>query len=160
MAFAPRAIVVHGSYTPPDMDIGLAEIADWHRQREIAIHPVGYHFIVRRDGTVERGRPITQRGAHAYGANGWSLGICLVGGMPDARLVQAGDPNAWDFNYTGRQMDSLWGLVRSLRAGGYGEDRQTRITEVIGHRDVPGTKKDCPGFDVAALWGELEPPAT
>ena len=45
---------------------------------------VGYHFIIGNgthspDGCLERGRPEGFRGAHAKGANEFSLGICLVG---------------------------------------------------------------------------------
>ena len=51
---------------------------------------IGYHFLVRKDGSVWRGRPEDTVGAHAYGANGDSLGVCFEGNfeteiMPDAQ---------------------------------------------------------------------------
>ena len=39
----------------------------------------GYHFLVRKDGTIYRLRPEDKVGAHSYGANYDSLGICFEG---------------------------------------------------------------------------------
>lgn len=51
---------------------------------------VGYHFLVRKDGSVWRCRPEDAVGAHAYGANADSIGVCFEGNfetetMPDAQ---------------------------------------------------------------------------
>ena len=51
---------------------------------------IGYHYLVRKDGTIYRGRPENTVGAHAYGANSTSIGICFEGnfeteGMTDAQ---------------------------------------------------------------------------
>lgn len=40
---------------------------------------IGYHFYVRKDGKIYRGRPENMVGAHAYGANSDSIGICAEG---------------------------------------------------------------------------------
>ena len=40
---------------------------------------VGYHFVILKDGTLEKGRDIKYIGAHAQGKNSNSIGICLVG---------------------------------------------------------------------------------
>lgn len=40
---------------------------------------IGYHFYVRKDGKIYRGRPENMVGAHAYGANSNSVGICAEG---------------------------------------------------------------------------------
>ncbi len=40
---------------------------------------IGYHFYVRKDGTVYRGRPIAVEGAHCTGYNSNSVGICFEG---------------------------------------------------------------------------------
>ncbi len=53
---------------------------------------IGYHFFVQKDGSVFRGRPESTVGAHAYGANSTSVGICFEGNfeietMPDAQLA-------------------------------------------------------------------------
>lgn len=51
---------------------------------------MGYHFLVRKDGSVWRGRPEDTVGAHAYGANADSIGVCFEGNfehetMPDVQ---------------------------------------------------------------------------
>ncbi len=40
---------------------------------------IGYHFFVRKDGRVYRGRPINSVGVHVYGKNSRSVGICAEG---------------------------------------------------------------------------------
>ena len=80
-------IVVHCTDSPDEMDIGFTEIDDWHRARfdgvlvGIDAHRVycGYHYIIRRDGTTQIGRPEHYMGAHVQGHNKESLGIVWVG---------------------------------------------------------------------------------
>lgn len=40
---------------------------------------VGYHFFIRKDGLIQIGRPIQYDGAHCYGHNTNSIGICFSG---------------------------------------------------------------------------------
>ena len=40
---------------------------------------IGYHFYVRKDGNIYRGRPLEYVGAHAYNYNADSIGICAEG---------------------------------------------------------------------------------
>ena len=40
---------------------------------------IGYHFFVRKDGTIYRGRPLDVVGAHVQGMNSCSIGICAEG---------------------------------------------------------------------------------
>lgn len=56
---------------------GAQTIHQWHKQNGWA--GCGYHFVVRKDGTIERGRPENTVGAHASGANSDSIGICFEG---------------------------------------------------------------------------------
>lgn len=125
-------LVVHCSATPADMDIGRAEIDRWHKAKGWA--GIGYHFVIRRDGTIEPGRKLDIPGAHVEGYNTKSLGICLVGGIAD-------DGTAAD-NFTAIQKTMLRSKLNELKAGAY------KHAEVLGHRDIPGVKKDCPSFDV------------
>jgi N-acetylmuramoyl-L-alanine amidase len=132
-----RRLIIHAADTPATMDIGAAEIDRWHREKGWAA--IGYHHVIRRDGTIEKGRDLDgdgdvtdEVGAHAYGFNKDSIGICLVGGKPD-------------FNFTRAQMKSLDFLV-----GEY-ESRYPEI-EVLGHRDLPGVDKPCPTYDVRAWY--------
>jgi len=125
------AIVVHCSATQPKQDIGAAEIERWHRQRKYLA--IGYHYVIRRDGTVEKGRDETVVGAHVEGHNSTSIGVCMVGGV-DAKL------NPQD-NFTPAQYASLQTLLRELKT-------RYSTAEIKGHRDFPGVAKACPCFDV------------
>lgn len=130
-------IILHCAATKPSMDIGAKEIERWHRNR--GFFTIGYHFVIRRDGTWEVGRPLEQPGAHAVGHNKHSIGICIVGG-----LNEKGQPEA---NYTEAQWNTLKELVTYLRNLFPG-------VAVIGHRDVAA--KDCPCFNVQEWLATLK----
>jgi N-acetylmuramoyl-L-alanine amidase len=133
-------IVIHHSASPPSVDLTAQQIDRMHRL-ERGWLAIGYHYVIRRDGTVENGRPLSQAGAHAQGFNSRSIGICIVGGI-DAK----GQP---EHNYTPTQMEALRKLVVSLRA-------QFPRVRIAGHKDVqPRAKPHCPMFDVKA-WAQQE----
>lgn len=123
-------IVVHCAATPPDMDVGAREIDRWHRARGWL--GIGYHYVVRRDGTLEYGRDPGDIGAHAYGYNKESVGICLIGGV-DA------DMNAED-NFTDAQIETLKEQIEAIQSV-YGGD-----LKVVGHNEL--SEKACPSFNV------------
>ena len=132
MANIIKTIVVHMSYTRPSQDIGAKEIRDWHVNGN-GWSDIGYHDVIRRDGTIEEGRPYDRKGAHVKGHNRNSLGVCLVGG----RKENADEP---EFNFTRKQM---WALESYIR------DRKRRFNDpdIRGHNDyAPG--RACPGFNV------------
>ena len=68
-------IIVHCSAYEPPHDI--REIHDWHLKRGWS--GCGYHLFLRKDGQVEKGRPLDKRGSHTRGENWHSVGICLEG---------------------------------------------------------------------------------
>lgn len=76
-------IVLHCSATPEGRDVDAATIRRWHT-RERGFTDIGYHFVVRLDGTVEPGRPLALIGAHCLGHNRRSIGICYIGGTDSA----------------------------------------------------------------------------
>lgn len=131
-------IVLHCSATPGSMDIGAAEIRRWHtdpKPKGNGWRSIGYHHVIRRDGTVEDALPHARAGIHASGHNAKSIGVCLVGGCE-----KVGGKLVARKNFTPAQMLALDKLVRELMAR-YPE------AEVVGHRDLnPG--KDCPSFSV------------
>lgn len=112
------------------MDIGVAEIDRWHRARGWRM--VGYHYIIRRDGTVENGRPVEDVGAHAAGNNHHSIGICMVGGVDEKNRKP-------ENNFTPEQFTALTDLLTTLHG-------QYPHAMVIGHCDV--STKACPSFNV------------
>lgn len=141
---ATELIVVHCSATGPQADIGVAQITQWHKQR--GFDTVGYHYVIRRNGTRETGRPESAIGAHVRGHNSKSIGVCLAGGVDPQ-----GKPHN---NFTAEQFATLEALLRELK----GRYPQARI---LGHRDLSPDKngdgritpdefiKACPTFDVA-----------
>lgn len=130
-------IAIHCSATKPGQDIGAAEIRRWHVE-DNGWSDIGYHQVIRRNGAIELGRPLTESGAHVRGFNSRSVGVCLVGGV-DA----AGNP---DDNFTDAQMDALsitldyWALIYPDAV-------------IQGHRDFPGVDKACPSFSVKEWLG-------
>lgn len=130
-------IIVHCSDTYPNMDIGVAEINQWHLDR--GWKEIGYHDVDRRDGRIEIGRSIHLSGAHTKGHNHDSIGICLVGGKS-----QDNEP---ENNFTEKQFKSLAQLIRMYRVT-YGAD-----LPVYGHSDF-SAYKTCPNFNVKAFLEE------
>lgn len=57
-------------------DVSAETIDRWHKQR--GWDGIGYHYIIRKDGTVEKGRGLHKAGAHAKGRNHY-IGIALTG---------------------------------------------------------------------------------
>jgi len=132
-------IIIHCAYTTPSMDIGVAEIDGWHRDR--GWDGIGYHMVIRRNGVVEAGRDTEKAGAHAKGHNAGSIGVCLVGG-------KAEDEDRADTNFTAAQWKALAELVALMRMDFPG-------VKIIGHRDVD-SGKTCPTFDVTAWASNLK----
>lgn len=106
------------------------QIHQWHLANGWS--GAGYHFLVRKDGTVYALRPEWAVGAHASGANSDSLGVCFEGRYQSEEMPQA-------------QIDAGRELVAHLK-GKYG------VSKVLRHKDVCST--DCPGanfpFDAIA----------
>ena len=83
---------------------------------------IGYHFYVRKDGSIYRGRPEDTIGAHASGANGTSIGICAEGNFEIDVMPEV-------------QKQAIKELVVYLK-------EKYNITKVIRHKDVNATA--CP----------------
>jgi N-acetyl-anhydromuramyl-L-alanine amidase AmpD len=133
-----KQIIIHCSATPRHLNIGAKEIREMHVKQGWT--DIGYHYVIRRDGKVELGRDLDkdgdideETGAHAFGWNANSIGICLIGGV--------GSTGKGDANFTKEQMIALAAFLVAKR-----EEYPTAV--VMGHRDT-GAKKDCPSFDVA-----------
>lgn len=126
-------LVIHATATPPSMDIGADEINQWHLER--GWRGIGYHYVIRRNGIIEKGRKDDVQGAHVLGHNEDSLGITLVGG------VKQSDKKTPEDNFTKKQMDSLEGLMKDLK-------RRYPSATIIGHNGFPEHKsRGCPCFD-------------
>lgn len=58
-------------------DVDVAEVRRWHLKRGWS--DIGYHYIIRLDGSVEIGRDLKYIGAHSKGNNSKTIGILIVG---------------------------------------------------------------------------------
>ena len=116
-------------------DVSAAEIHKWHLANDWA--GIGYHFVVRKDGTIERGRPRDTMGAHAQGSNYRSIGINIVGDFEN-------------FKPTQEQIESTAQLVAELSSI-YGLTPTAET--VVGHRDLMST--DCPGKNLYDLLQDI-----
>lgn len=142
-------IIVHAASTRPSWMEGKSveakrdEIARWHVE-ENGWAAIGYHYVIDRDGQVARGRALETAGAHTYGHNANSIGICLIGGHGSA----ANDP--FSANFTDAQDQALRVLINELQI------RIPGIRKISGHNDYTKAKA-CPGFNVAR-WLANKPP--
>ena len=85
---------------------------------------IGYHYYIRKDGSIYAGRPIQKVGAHCLNYNSVSVGVCFEGNYETETVM----PEA--------QKKSGIELVRHLK-GIYPN------AQIKGHRDLYATA--CPG---------------
>ena len=123
-------IVIHCSAVKPDQQSSAAQIDSWHRQRGFHLG-IGYHYVIRRDGTLEMGRPEYMVGAHCKNHNQHSIGVCYEGGL-NAR----GDPAD---TRTEAQKRTMLSLLRELK------ERYPKAI-IVGHHNL-NPLKACPCFD-------------
>lgn len=128
-------IIVHCADTQlgEDDHVNAAVIDQWHRDR--GWDGVGYHHVITRSGAIEPGRIHKTVGAHAYGHNEQSIGVCLVGGY-------------------GGAVDYLIPQWASLRLLLLGLATMYSAARVIGHNDVT-SEKTCPNFNVRNWWNHV-----
>lgn len=132
-----RKIILHYTATPPGRDVDADTIRGWHLDRGFS--DIGYHFVVRLDGTIEQGRPLHLIGAHTKGQNHDSVGIAYVGGLDE----EGCDTMNIDQDISVRR------LIMAVRTI-YGYD-----LTLHGHLEFKNTL--CPGFDVNERYGKKQP---
>ena len=133
-------IVVHCSAVRPDQMSSAEEIEKWHKRR--GFKRIGYHYVIRRDGTIETGRPEWMIGAHCQNHNKYSIGVCYEGGL-DIR-GQPADTR------TAAQKQAMRKLLEELHG------RYPRAV-IVGHHDL-NPLKDCPCIiNVAKEYWDLQP---
>ena len=134
-------VVIHCSAVKPDQMSSVAQIDSWHRERGFKFG-VGYHYVIRRDGSIEAGRPEWMVGAHCVNHNKYSIGVCYEGGL-DAR-GQPADTR------TAAQKASLRQLLTDLH-------RRYPRAVIVGHHDL-NHQKECPCIkNVAEEYKDLQP---
>jgi N-acetylmuramoyl-L-alanine amidase len=144
-----NTIVVHCSASVEGQDVSAKVIDAWHKQRGFS--GIGYHYVIRLDGSLEIGRPEEQQGAHVQNHNAYSLGICMVGGLDKNQKPKD--------TFTADQYATLKVVLQFLH-------KKYPNTKIVGHRDLSPDLdgdgiiqkdewlKDCPCFDVQKFVNE------
>ena len=140
---ATKRLVIHCTATREGNFLDATTVDQWHRDQKWA--GIGYHYLIRLDGTIEAGRPEDTAGSHVSGHNSDSLSIVYVGG-----LDKQGKPKD---TRTPEQKTAMKLLRASLFA-------KYRFADTCGHRDLSPDKdgdgvvekhewlKECPCFPV------------
>lgn len=123
-------IIVHCTATIEGVDWTVDDIRKWHIEQN-HWDDIGYHYVIYLDGSIHKGRDESQVGAHCYGYNAHSIGVCYVGGL------EKGTKKAKDTR-TPEQKEALIRLLMELVC-------KYPDAEILGHRDLANRK--CPSFD-------------
>ncbi|MCF7910414.1 N-acetylmuramoyl-L-alanine amidase [Candidatus Pacearchaeota archaeon] len=88
---------------------------------------IGYHWLINSSGKILKGRDEKFVGAHVFGYNKYSLGICLIGNYEKNKPTK-------------KQLNSLLKLLKE-------KIKQYKIKpeNIKAHNEFPGVKKECPG---------------
>ena len=123
-----KCIIVHCSATDLEEFDNIESIDRFHRSRGWVM--IGYNFFIDKKGRVSEGRPLTMAGAHCYGHNIDSIGICLSGNK----------------KFTSEQFSAAWLLIKNLR-----EKFKISRREVYPHNYF-NIDKTCPNFSMSKIW--------
>ena len=127
-------IITHWTETHTNQDIGAEEI-----QRSSGDIP--YHYLIRRDGSLQRGRPVNLVGGSlANGHERYSIQIAFVGGINSPTGIENVDPFLSADSLTRKQMTTYQDFLKIAYSAWPG-------IQVMGHNDIDNTQQD-PGFDV------------
>lgn len=133
-------VVVHWTETHTNRNIGSEEINRYHLN--LGLDGIGYHYVIRRDGSIQRGRPVNIQGQHAPINNHdeRSVGVVFVGGIN----VPTGTPNEENFlssaSLTRSQINTFNHFCREFYKVFDG-------AQIVGHNDIDLIEVD-PGFSV------------
>ena len=100
-------------------DFTATDIDRWHRER--GFNGIGYHYVIRLDGKLEKGRDVALSGAHCKGWNEQSIAICYIGGLDENGRPADTRTNA--------QKRVLYQIIIDLQW-------EYNILQVLGHRDT------------------------
>ena len=130
-----KIIIHHTGDGDESTDPDAKTIHGWHQKNGWA--GIGYHFVIRKDGSIERGRPEETVGSHAQGSNNDSIGIHVGGAFDKCQPTEA-------------QIGSLVNLIRDLcKKYNIPVDRK----HIIGHREVNQTS--CPGNNLYSRLDDI-----
>lgn len=135
-------IVVHCTATP--QNVTVKNVMDYFFRPKAhggaGWENPGYHYIIKRDGTIVRTQPESEPANGVYGYNKHAIHVAYLGGVTE-------DGKPYDTR-SPEQRTSMLHLLLHLK--------MKHPTALIrGHRDFPRVHKACPSFDVCE-WIEPE----
>ena len=130
-------VIHHAGFPDGDKDSSAEEIHKFHQETN-GWAGIGYHYVIRKDGTIEQGRRPLAVGAHAYQHNKNSVGICVAGNFDLVKVPSV-------------QMDSLK-LLTAWLCQKYKLNPMKKGV-IVGHRDLNDTS--CPGDNLYAKLDEI-----
>ena len=145
-----KYLIIHCSATKEGKSFDRDDMDRWHKRR--GFRKIGYHYFIKLDGTIQKGRSLTEQGAHVRGYNNESIGICYCGG-----LDSNGKPKD---TRTKEQLFAMDILLEALVS-------KYPDSEIKGHRDFSVDKngngkidkwermKACPCFDAIEYYDYL-----
>lgn len=125
-------VIIHCTNSVKDFDMDLKDI-----EKETNKKCGGYHYIIKRDGSIIEGIREDNVGDALDNFNSSAIHVCLVGG---AKTDITGS-FVTDFNYEEEQINSLSFLVDDLKL------RHIGLKEVFGRCDLTASE-DSPCFNV------------
>jgi len=132
----PKWLIVHhggGSDANPKSDTShhtAKDMEKWHLSK--GWDGLSYQYVIHKDGEVWQGRPEHRNGAHTYGKNTQSIGICLAGNF-DVTLPSEDQKHA------------LSQLLKDLTA-----KYSIPLSNVVPHRKF--ANKSCYGKKLTDSW--------
>lgn len=81
-----NAIVIHCSASAEETSMPVDSVRKDHKGR--GFRDIGYHFYITRDGQIHNGRWVAEQGAHVFGHNKHTIGICYEGGLRKASKIK------------------------------------------------------------------------
>ena len=145
--------VIHCSATREDVDYTFEQCQKDHRER--GFNRCGYHFFIRKDGTIHIGRPLDIPGAHVAGHNSNSVGICYEGGLDSKGKAK-------DTRTEAQKESIIKCILEAMDYAGPGS-----VKRITGHRDLSPDKdgdgvvepnefvKMCPSFSCEPEYRHL-----
>lgn len=131
-------LIIHCSAVMPFQTSSVESIRAYHISKGWS--DCGYHYVIRRDGTIEKGRPEEKVGAHCLNHNKHSIGLCYEGGL---------DSNGKSADTrTPEQKEAMLNLLTELK-------KKYPNAIIVGHNTF--SNKACPCYDAAEEYKHLQP---
>lgn len=137
-----KYIVVHCTANSNKSPIGAKDIDKEHMHRWGPKSGCGYHYVVKVDGTLEKGRWADYAGAHVKGYNSNSIAVAYVGGLNSKGF-------ATDDILNMDQRRTLLLTIKELA-------RLYPDAEILGHKEFPGVNKACPCMNMTIVRRQVK----